>query len=86
VDNEIDSITAPVAGSCGAPAWTARVPKLWTGDGGRGGVATGSELRGAEDMFSARVRSLLERGDEGIERDEKRRRRKEGRKEGRKKM
>jgi hypothetical protein len=37
-------------------------------------------------MFSARVRSLLERGDEGIERDEKRRRRKEGRKEGRKKM
>jgi len=42
----------PVAGSCGAPAWTARVPKLWTGDGGRGGVATGSELRGAADIVA----------------------------------
>lgn len=52
VDKEIDSITAPVAGSCGEPAWTARVPKLWTGDGGRGGVDTGSALRGAADIVT----------------------------------
>ena len=33
------SMTAPVVGSCGLPACTARVPKLWTGDGARGGVS-----------------------------------------------
>lgn len=34
-----DSMTAPVAGSCGLPACTARVPKLCTGDDARGGVS-----------------------------------------------
>lgn len=34
-----DSITAPVVGSCGLPAWTARVPKLWTGEAALGGVS-----------------------------------------------
>lgn len=32
-------MTAPVVGSCGLPACTARVPKLCTGDGARGGVS-----------------------------------------------
>lgn len=34
-----DSMTAPVAGSCGLPACTARVAKLYSGDGARGGVS-----------------------------------------------
>ena len=42
------SMTAPVEGSWGEPAWTARVPKPWTGVGGRGGVVTGSEVRGGD--------------------------------------
>ena len=33
-----DSMTAPVVGSWGLPAWTARVPKLCTGEGTFGGV------------------------------------------------
>lgn len=41
VDKEIGSITAPVTGSSGDPACTANVPKPWTGDGARGGVAMG---------------------------------------------
>ena len=41
VEREMGSITAPVTGSCGEPAWTARVPNLWTGDGARGGVSMG---------------------------------------------
>ena len=36
------SMTAPVTGSCGDPAWTALVPNLCTGDGARGGVSMGS--------------------------------------------
>ena len=32
------SMTAPVLGSCGLPACIARVPKLATGEGARGGV------------------------------------------------
>lgn len=32
-------MTAPVVGSMGAPVWTARVPKRWTGDGALGGVS-----------------------------------------------
>jgi len=36
------SITAPVAGSWGDPAWTAKVPNLWTGEGALGGVSTGA--------------------------------------------
>lgn len=39
---EMGSITAPVTLSIGAPAWTARVPKRWTGEGARGGVSIGS--------------------------------------------
>lgn len=35
-------MTAPVTGSWGEPAWTARVPNLWTGDGARGGVSMGA--------------------------------------------
>lgn len=38
---EMDSMTAPVAGSCGLPACTARVPNPWTGEGARGGVEMG---------------------------------------------
>jgi hypothetical protein len=38
----IDSITAPVTGSCGLPACTASVPNLCTGDGARGGVSIGT--------------------------------------------
>ncbi len=41
VDSEMASMTAPVAGSCGDPACTARVPNPWTGDGARGGVVMG---------------------------------------------
>ena len=33
------SMTAPVEGSWGLPAWTARVPKLCTGEGALGGVS-----------------------------------------------
>ena len=32
-------MTAPVEGSWGLPAWTARVPKLCTGEGALGGVS-----------------------------------------------
>lgn len=39
--SEMGSMTAPVTWSMGAPAWTARVPKPWTGDGARGGVSIG---------------------------------------------
>lgn len=39
VEREIGAITAPVVGSIGEPACTARVPKLWTGEGARGGVS-----------------------------------------------
>jgi hypothetical protein len=35
------SMTAPVTGSWGLPAWTARVPKPCTGEGARGGVSMG---------------------------------------------
>lgn len=35
------SMTAPVTGSCSAPACTARVPNLCTGEGARGGVSIG---------------------------------------------
>jgi hypothetical protein len=35
------SITAPVTGSCGLPACTAKVPNLCTGEGARGGVSIG---------------------------------------------
>lgn len=34
-----DSITAPVTGSWGLPAWTANVPNPWTGEGALGGVS-----------------------------------------------
>ena len=34
-------MTAPVDGSCGEPAWTAKVPKLLMGDGGLVGVSIG---------------------------------------------
>ena len=36
-----DSMTAPVTGSWGLPAWTARVPNLCTGDAALGGVSIG---------------------------------------------
>jgi hypothetical protein len=39
VEREIGAMTAPVVGSMGEPACTARVPKLWTGEGARGGVS-----------------------------------------------
>lgn len=34
-----DSMTAPVEGSWGLPAWTARVPNLCKGEGALGGVS-----------------------------------------------
>ena len=45
-----DSITAPVDGSWGAPAWTAKVPKLCTGEGALGGVSIETLVVAAGDM------------------------------------
>ena len=42
-------MTAPVAGSCGLPAWTARVPKLAMGEGALGGVSIDLFRLGAID-------------------------------------
>ena len=47
-----DGITAPVMGSWGLPAWTARVPKPWTGDGALGGVSIGRSVNEG-DMITA---------------------------------
>jgi hypothetical protein len=59
VDREMASMTAPVAGSMGEPAWTARVPKAWTGVGGRTGVVTGSEVTGGVIVEVVVVRKRL---------------------------
>lgn len=39
VEREMGAMTAPVEGSMGEPACTARVPKLWTGVAARMGVS-----------------------------------------------
>ena len=48
VERDNGSITAPVVGSMGEPACIASVPKLYTGDGARGG-SEGPDVRGGED-------------------------------------
>jgi len=62
------SITAPVTGSCGLPAWTARVPNLCTGLGARGGVSmgcSGSVMAMSCTSASNSSRSVWEHGSRG---------------------
>lgn len=67
VEREMDSMTAPVEGSWGEPAWTARVPKLATGEGARGGVSTGAgSAEAAGDMIDVSVLSIQKVDDDGL--------------------
>ena len=59
------SMTAPVTGSCGEPAWTARVPNLWTGEGARGGVSIWCSATVMIADFKTRISRIQLEGVEG---------------------
>jgi hypothetical protein len=57
VDKDIGAMTAPVEGSRGEPAWTARVPNPCTGEGALAGVSI-------QPSSFVRIRSWGSRGRE----------------------
>lgn len=61
-------MTAPVVGSRGEPACTAKVPKLWMGDGARAGVSIqpSSFVRIRSCGFSGRGESVMLRVEKGL--------------------